>query len=257
MRLEKLLEKTRLIAKTVLTNKEESFDFKKLAELMCNISSANVYIIDQEGNILGYAWTSHYDCPIMSDLLKKQKMPKEYVERLNALVESTINFNKDGNCAYGDFPCKYKDKNTAYIPIVGRGERLGTLILARFGERFSTADLLLGEYMATIVGIQILNERNRNLEKESHEKLMVQMALNALSYSELAAIKHILQQLNGESGIVVASRIADEVGVTRSVIVNALRKLESAGVIESRSLGMKGTYIKLIAKSLTEEIQKA
>ena len=28
---------------------------------------------------------------------------------------------------------------------------------------------------------------------------------------------------------------ADRVGITRSVIVNALRKLESAGVIESRS----------------------
>ena len=41
-----------------------------------------------------------------------------------------------------------------------------------------------------------------------------------------------------------ASKIADRVGITRSVIVNALRKLESAGVIESRSLGMKGTYIK-------------
>lgn len=35
-------------------------------------------------------------------------------------------------------------------------------------------------------------------------------------------------------------------GITRSVIVNALRKLESAGVIESRSLGMKGTYIKVL-----------
>ena len=33
------------------------------------------------------------------------------------------------------------------------------------------------------------------------------------------------------------------VGITRSVIVNALRKFESEGVIESRSSGMKGTYI--------------
>ena len=34
------------------------------------------------------------------------------------------------------------------------------------------------------------------------------------------------------------TELADRVGVTRSVIVYALRKLESAGLIESRSLGM-------------------
>ena len=52
--------------------------------------------------------------------------------------------------------------------------------------------------------------------------------------------------MNGKEGLLVASKIADRVGITRSVIVNALRKLESAGVIESRSLGMKGTFIKVL-----------
>ena len=45
------------------------------------------------------------------------------------------------------------------------------------------------------------------------------------------------------------------VGITRSVIVNALRKFESAGVIESRSSGMKGTYIKVINEVVFEEIK--
>ena len=39
--------------------------------------------------------------------------------------------------------------------------------------------------------------------------------------------------------MLVASKVADKVGITRSVIVNALRKFESAGIIESRSLGLK------------------
>ena len=54
----------------------------------------------------------------------------------------------------------------------------------------------------------------------------------------------------------IASKIADKVGITRSVIVNALRKLESAGIIESRSLGMKGTYIKVLNVYLLEELCK-
>ncbi len=47
------------------------------------------------------------------------------------------------------------------------------------------------------------------------------------------------EELGGTEGLLIASKVADRVGITRSVIVNALRKLESAGVIESRSLGMK------------------
>ena len=54
----------------------------------------------------------------------------------------------------------------------------------------------------------------------------------------------------------VASKVADRVGITRSVIVNALRKFESAGVIESRSSGMKGTYIKVLNDVVFDELTK-
>src|SRR5699024_12353609 len=74
--------------------------------------------------------------------------------------------------------------------------------------------------------------------------------------SELEAINHIFDELDGHEGLLVASKIADRVGITRSVIVNALRKLESAGVIESRSLGMKGTYIKVLNDKFLAELDK-
>lgn len=98
-----------------------------------------------------------------------------------------------------------------------------------------------------------VNEEN---EEEKRKVAIVRSAINTLSYSELEAILHIFDELDGNEGILVASRIADRVGITRSVIVNALRKFESAGVIESRSSGMKGTYIKVVndvvLMSLTE-----
>ena len=40
----------------------------------------------------------------------------------------------------------------------------------------------------------------------------------------------------------------------KAVIVNALRKFESAGIIESRSSGMKGTYIKVLNDYVFDEI---
>ena len=72
----------------------------------------------------------------------------------------------------------------------------------------------------------------------------------------MEAIIHIFDELEGEEGILVASKIADRVGITRSVIVNALRKFESAGVIESRSSSMKGTYIKVLNDAVFDELDK-
>ena len=120
-----------------------------------------------------------------------------------------------------------------------------------------------------------VNEEN---EEESRKVAIVQSAIATLSYSELQAILHIFQELNGMEGILVASRIADRVGITRSVIVNALRKFESAGVIDrtgitrsvivnalkkfdsagvisTKSSGMKGTYIKVLNDVVFDELK--
>jgi transcriptional pleiotropic repressor len=176
------------------------------------------------------------------------------VDKLNVARESVLNHTDNGLCAYLDEPCRYSDKHVLFVPINGMAERLGTLILARFGDPFVTKELVLAEYLATVVGIEILNERGRNIEERGRERLVVQMAMRALSFSEVESVKHIIADLGGVAGIVVASKVADRVGVTRSVIVNALRKLGSAGIIESRSLGMKGTYIKVTSGLFLEEL---
>ena len=90
--------------------------------------------------------------------------------------------------------------------------------------------------------------------EEARKVAIVKSAISTLSFSELEAITHIFDELDGNEGILVASRIADRVGITRSVIVNALRKFESAGVIESRSSGMKGTYIKVVNDVVFDEL---
>ena len=62
--------------------------------------------------------------------------------------------------------------------------------------------------------------------------------------------------MDGTEGILVASRIADNTGITRSVIVNALKKFDSAGVISTRSSGMKGTKIKVLNEVVFDELRK-
>jgi transcriptional pleiotropic repressor len=90
--------------------------------------------------------------------------------------------------------------------------------------------------------------------EENRKIAVVKSAISTLSYTEMHAIIHIFEELDGVEGILVASKIADKAGITRSVVVNALRKFESAGVIESRSSGMKGTYIKVLNDAIYGEL---
>ena len=87
------------------------------------------------------------------------------------------------------------------------------------------------------------------------EKAAVQIAIGTLSYSELEAIEHIFAELDGEEGLLVASKIADRL-VLLDCNSKCPRKFESAGVIESKSLGMKGTYIRVLNENLLDELEK-
>jgi len=117
--------------------------------------------------------------------------------------------------------------------------------MKRSSDGFTEDDLVLAEFTAALFGLAM---RKRNE--------MVENAVGSLSYSELEAANLIFRELEGDEGFLVASKIADRSKVTRSVIVSALRKLESAGVVESRSLGMKGTYIKILNNKIVESIEK-
>jgi transcriptional pleiotropic repressor len=141
-------------------------------------------------------------------------------------------------------------------PIDIAGERLGTLFEYRVDREYDIDDIILTEYGTTVVGLEMMRSVNEETAEESRKIQIVRSAISTLSFSELEAIIHIFDELEGTEGILVASRIADRVGITRSVIVNALRKFESAGVIESRSSGMKGTYIKVVNDRVFSELEE-
>lgn len=255
--MQSLLERTRKINK--LLQKSESVEYGDISSVLCHVMSANVYIVGKDGSVLGYSLLDDFECDIMKDLVLNQGIfPERYVEWLLKISETSPNLQlQSGMCAFSEGTnCIFNEKFTTIVPIHGGGERIGTLIVAKFHDQFIDDDLILAEYGATVVGMEILRDRSYKIEEEARKKATVQVALGTLSYSELEAVMHILSELDGNEGLLVASKIADRVGITRSVIVNALRKFESAGVIESKSLGMKGTYIRVLNERLLEELKK-
>jgi transcriptional pleiotropic repressor len=236
----------------------EPVEFQDICILLSGVLECNAYIISRRGKVLGYSFGTGFECEAMEKkVIQDKRFPDDYNKMILGISDTLTNSPNEGRCVFQEIgKCKKVDKLSTIVPIVGSRERMGTLILARFGNAFTDEDLVLVEYSATIVGMEMLRAMQDEIADETRKKAVVQLAIGTLSYSELEAVEHIFEELNGNEGLLVASKIADKVGITRSVIVNALRKFESAGVIESRSLGMKGTYIRILNEKLIDELKK-
>lgn len=253
-----LLEKTRNINRQLQKSGGRPVDFDEIAAVLRDMIEANCYIVGRKGKILGYALVDGFTCDVMDDIVyNHSRFPDDYNQTLLRANETWANMSMENDmCLFKDRQCIFHNKLETIVPIAGGGQRLGTLILSKFGVEFTDSDLVLAEYGATVVGMEILRSKADKAEEEARKRAAVHVALGTLSYSELEAVEHIFRELEGTEGVLVASKIADRVGITRSVIVNALRKFESAGVIETKSLGMKGTYIHVLNDILLEELEK-
>ncbi len=254
-----LLERVRKVNKVLQKSGYQPVPFNELCSIISKVLNANVYIVSKKGKVIAYGLCRPMECDVIKNgVIINKRFPKNYNESILSIKETQANIEKkDKYCVVdNDIICEMDYKYSTIVPIYGSGERLGTMMIGKFDEGFIEEDLVLLEYCATVVGMEILRARHEEIEEEARKKAVVQMAIGTLSYSELEAIEHILKELDGSEGLLVASKVADKAGITRSVIVNALRKFESAGVVESRSLGMKGTHIKILNDKLLEELKK-
>lgn len=251
-----LLTKTRRLNKLLQKEAGNPVSFMNMAEVLSDILQADIFVVSRKGKVLGKSLaTKGLDAFLHDTVLSENRFPAEYNQLLLKVEETSSNLNtREAYHILGDRVPEEPFYMTI-VPVIGGGDRLGTLILSKGESEFIDDDLIVAEYGSTVVAMEILREKAEQIELEARGKAVVQVAVGSLSFSELEAVDHIFEQLDGHEGLLVASKIADRVGITRSVIVNALRKLESAGVIETRSLGMKGTYIRVLNDQLISGIQ--
>lgn len=249
-----LLKKIRCINKILQEAAGQHISFKDIAGVLKNVIHASVYIADLQGSIKGYALVDNFKCKIMINLVQKERFPEGYNKYLLKSNELKINLQqKPKDCIFLEGQsCPYTDKIVAEIPIIGGGKRLGTVILVRFDGLFGVEDVILAENGAAITGMEMLRLKVEETEKEMRYKEVLRLALDTLSCSEREAVEHVFEKLGNNEGILVTRKL----GIAGSVIANALRKLECAGVIESRSLGGKGTYLKVLNPYLFEFLTK-
>ena len=249
-----LLDKTRKINTLLHNNNSSKVVFNDICEVLTEILDSNVLVVSKKGKVLGKSKCD--GVPYIQELIVNE-VGKHIDVMLNERLLSILSTKENVNLqTLGFSEEEVKGYQAIITPIDIAGERLGTLFIYKNNQMYEIDDIILSEYGTTVVGLEMLRSVNEESAEESRKEHIVQSAISTLSYSELEAIIHIFDELNGIEGILVASKIADRVGITRSVIVNALRKFESAGVIESRSSGMKGTYIKVVNDYVFTELER-
>lgn len=249
-----LLDKTRKINKLLHNNNSSKVVFNDICAVLTEILNSNVLVVSKKGKILGVSKGAQVD--EINELIV-ESVGAHIDEMLNERLLNVLSTKENVNLeTLGFSPEKVGGYQAIIVPIDIAGERLGTLFIYKQNELYSIDDIILSEYGTAVVGLEMLRSVNEESAEETRKEHIVQSAISTLSFSELEAIIHIFDELDGTEGILVASKIADRVGITRSVIVNALRKFESAGVIESRSSGMKGTYIKVLNDYVFTELEK-
>lgn len=249
-----LLDKTRKINKLLHNNHSARVEFNDMCAVLSGILESNILVISRKGKVLG---TGYYEGVEVISELVYDKVGGFVDEMLNERLLSVLSTKENVNLSTLGFTIENVKKFQALIaPVEIAGERLGTLFMYKSDSSYEIDDIILSEYGTTVVGLEMMRSVNEETAEESRKKKIVRSAIDTLSTSELDAIKSIFKELDGNEGTLVASKIADNVGITRSVIVNALRKFESAGVIDYKSSGMKGTYIKVVNEYVFEELSK-
>lgn len=249
-----LLDKTRKINKLLHNNSTSKVVFNDICSVLTDILKSNILVISKKGKVLGISICKGVD--EIKELIEDEVggyIDPLLNERLLGILSTKENVNLETLGFVFDDVKKYE---AIITPIDIAGERLGTLFIYKSDASYEIDDIILSEYGTTVVGLEMMRSVNEENAEETRKVQIVKSAISTLSFSELEAITHIFDELDGKEGILVASKIADRVGITRSVIVNALRKFESAGVIESRSSGMKGTYIKVLNDVIFDELDE-
>ncbi len=253
-----LLDKTRKINKLLHNNTSYKVIFNDICEVLGNNLSANVMVVSQKGKLLGIY--EDKAIPSIHDMLKDsigEVIDFDLNERFLSVLSTKENVNL---LTLGfDFD-NILDYSAIIMPIDFAGERLGTTFIYRTKSQFDVDDIIISEYGNTVIALEMMRSIFEETAEQNRKAMIVKSAFSSLSLSEKEAITFVFKELlsdNKDEGTLVASHVAAKYKITRSIIVNAIKKLEGAGIIESRSLGMKGTYIKVTNEAIFKEIENS
>jgi len=221
--------------------------FNKLLEYLYENMDCSSIIIDDHGNIL-YSKVSMIPQSSCWNIIENEKKIREIAtKKINLIKNILYNFNYNELSLLDEYDCAKVEKcYGVLIPIETENHRDFSILLFKYTSEFLQDDEIIYEIISSFILIMEKNNKKTELSHMLKKNSDIISVISILSYSEVKAVQHVIYELDGKDGILVGSKVANEARITRSVVVNALRKLEGASIIQTRSLGVKGTNIKFL-----------
>ena len=196
-----LLDKTRKIGKLLHNNNSSKVVFNDICRVLCDILSSNVLVISRKGKVLGVGDAQGVES--ITELIVDHVggfIDSMLNERLLAILSTKENVNLE---TLGFEEGDVKKFQAIITPIEIAGERLGTLFIYKCDAQYDIDDIILCEYGTTVVGLEMLRAVNEENAEENRKLAVIKSAIGTLSYSEMEAVVHIFEELNGMEGILV------------------------------------------------------
>ena len=134
------------------------------------------------------------------------------------------------------------------------GSNVALFLLFRVNRKFTEADHIGCAYTRTLFAL--LETMLRAQKSEALSDSSMNDVLRSMTYYEIMVMKEILNAVEGDEGVFIGVNIAKSLGCSRSIAVQAIKKMSIAGIIEASSLGMRGTRIKILKPSIREHIKQ-
>lgn len=249
-----LLDKTRKINGLLRDNRVSKVAFTDLCQVLGDLLDSTVFVISSKGKVLGMA--SSGEDAVLSGFPtgKGKRIDAKIGKRFLEVLSTKENVNLE---TLGIPREETRDLQALITPVYIAGKRLGTLFLYRRMQIYGIEDIILTEYSTTVVGLEMIRAVAEETDKANRKQQVVDSVVSILSPLERKAVENVIKQIDSGEGTIITSRLAKEVGITRTVIVNALKKMESAGLLETKSYGVKGTHIKILNDIVYTEFENS
>ena len=257
--LESLLVQMREVDSIFEKNNTEKRSYSEICEILSGIMNANVYIFSKKGKVLGTHFQNAEDSMVASEPDSNDEHIAEEKNQDLIKINETI-VCENGTSIFSVIPDDFRRKSYEtphmIVPAYSKGIRFGTLMFARYGAAFDTKDIILAEHVAVIVGGELERRKRKSAAEKLRKDNAALLALEGLTGSERLIVQEVFSEMETDTALIIASKIADRAKIARTQMASALRKLEIAGILEVHSFGSKGTQIRLLNPKFCEMLEK-
>lgn len=227
-----------------------------IGKALHSVINANVCFCAPDGSLLYTHEASAFSCHAARQRIQSTQQLHGFLrDRIRVLHTYQINIPFSSHpCLFDpDVLCRHRDACFSFFPVYGDRSYLCCLMVWKTdGQRLNKDEAVLCESAAAMTCMVASRAYNKIVDRDLIRRAAARTAANTLSYSELAAVKELVKVMHDNECTLVVNDLANKLFITRSVISNALRKLESAEIIRVKSLGVKGTYIRVINPYLSD-----